>query len=734
MRARVNARRYTIAAIAAAGLGALAPLLWLRPDRIALPRDSNRNVLLVTIDTLRADALGAYGGPAATPNLDRLAAEGVRFTAAHAHSVVTLPSHTSILTGLYPFTHGVRDNAGYRLAPGAITMATLLKQAGYATGAFVGAFPLDSRWGLDQGFDEYDDRYGSTNRLGDFVMPERRADRVVEAASARIRRQAGKWAAWVHVYDPHAPYQPPAPFDRQYAGNPYAGEVAYTDRALGPLFDLARSGARGTLIIVTADHGEALGNHGEQTHGLFAYEPTLHVPLIIAELGGPRRTQSAQRPQSKPFFAGFADFAFSGRGKGEVSPISARHVDILPTLLDALGLPAPKGLPGQSIVRALEEGEATPLPSYFESLSPFLNRGWAPLVGVVVGREKYIDLPIPELYDLASDPGEGRNLLPARDDRRRVLEARLRDTGWTGPNASATRGQENPEGRSRLQAPGYVSGTAPPQQRHTEDDDPKRLVDLDRMIQDGVSLFQGGKPREALAVYQELIHRRPAMSSSQLHAAYLQWELGDPAGAIETLRQALRSGANAPDVRIQLGIYLAEAGSPQDAVRLLGPLQQEAYPDLDGLNGLGIALAHLGRHADALAVFDRILQLDPNNASAYQNKGSVYLEQGNLAAAREALRRALQRDPDLPVALNGMGVVELKSGNARAGIEAWKRAVDVDPRQYDPIFNLGVTLLDMGDSAAARTYLEQFVRTAPPVFYRKDIEKVKAMLQRLAVL
>ena len=702
----IHTRHFTIVGSVVIGLVGAA-LLWpSRPHRVAFTRDGNRNVLLVTIDTLRADALGAYGGEAATPNLDRLAAEGLRFTAAHAHTVVTLPSHTSILTGLYPFSHGVRDNAGYRLAPGATTLATVLKHAGYSTGAFVGAFPLDSRWGLDQGFDEYDDRYGSTNRLGDFLMPERRADPVVEAATAWIRRQPAKWTAWVHVSDPHAPYQPPAPFDRQYA-NPYAGEVAYTDRALGPLFDLARSGPRGTIIVVTADHGEALGSHGEQTHGLFAYEPTLHVPLIVDV------TDRAHALGASP------------------TDLSARHVDILPTVLDALGIAAPDRLPGRSIVRALEAGDSTPLPSYFESLSPFLNRGWAPLSGVVVGREKYIDLPIPEMYDLASDPGEERNLLPARDDRRRVLEARLRDTGWPGANATGARVQEHADVRSRLQALGYVSGSAAPKQRYTEDDDPKRLVDLDRMMQEGVSLFQGGRAREALAVYQELIRRRPAMSSSQLHAAYLHWELGNPAGAIDTLRQALRSGADAPDVRIQLGIYLAEAGSPQDAVSLLGPLQQEAFPDLDGLNGLGIALSHLGRQADALAVFDRILQLDPNNASAYQNKGTVYLEQGNLAAARQALARALQRDPDLPVALNGMGVVELKSGNARAGVDAWTRAVEIDPRQYDTVFNLGVTLLDMGDRAGARRYFEQFVRTAPPVFYRKDIDKVNGMLQRM---
>lgn len=706
----MTARRLTILGAAALGIAGAA-LLWpLRPHRAAFTRGANRNVLLITIDTLRADALGAYGGQAATPNLDRIAAEGMRFTAAHAHSVLTLPSHTSILTGRYPFSHGVRDNAGYRLAPGATTLATVLKRAGYATGAFVGAFPLDARWGLNQGFDTYDDQCGTTNRLGDFLMPERRADAVVGAATAWIQRQGDRWAAWVHVYDPHAPYRPPAPFDREYAGNPYAGEVAYTDRALGPLFDLARSSPRGTLIAVTADHGEALGSHGEESHGLFAYEPTLHVPLIID------LTDQARALGASP------------------SDLSVRHIDILPTVLDALGVAAPNDLPGRSILRALDAGDATPPPSYFESLSPLLNRGWAPLTGVIVGREKYIDLPIPELYDLAADPGEAHNLLPARDDRRRVLEVRLRDTGAPVTTAAGARAQEDAEVRSRLQALGYVSGSAAPKQTYTADDDPKRLIEIDRMMQEGVHLFQSGRVREALAVYQELIRRRPAMSASRLHAAYLHWQMGNPAGAIDTLREGLRAGADAPDVRIQLGIYLAEAGSPPEAVRLLGSLQQEAFPDLDGLNGLGIALSHLGRQADALAVFDRILQLDPNNARAYQNKGTVYLEQGNLPAAREALTRALQRDPDLPVALNGIGVVELKTGNPRAAIEAWKRAVQADSRQYDTLFNLGVTLLDAGDRAGARRYLEQFVRTAPPVFYRKDIEKVKAMLQRLAVL
>ena len=680
--------------------------LWMRRPRIVDTRDANRNVLLVTIDTLRADALGSYGGRARTPNLDRLAAEGLRFTAAHAHSVVTLPSHASILAGVYPFAHGLRDNAGYRLAPGATTMATLLKAAGYATGAFVGAFPLDSRWGLTQGFDTYDDSYGGANRLGDFMMPERRADRVVDAATQWIRRQQGKWFAWIHVYDPHGPYQPPAPFAEQYAADPYAGEVAYTDRELGPLFDLARSAPRDTLIVVTSDHGEAFGSHGELTHGLFAYEPTLHVPLIL---------DLTRRPH-----------AFGA----SASDVSARHIDLLPTVLDTLGLPVPDTLPGRSLVRALEGRDPSSPASYFESMSPFLNRGWAPLAGVIVGSEKFIELPIPELYDLASDSGEAHNLLPARDERRRALEARLREIA-PGATAPGARVQENAEARRQLQTLGYVSGTAPPKLQYTADDDPKRLVDLDRMMQDGVALFQRGQLRDALKLYREVLGRRPGMSASWLHAAYIEWELGDPRAAIDTLRQGLQTGADAPDMRVQLGIYLAEGGSPQEAVRLLAPLQQDAFPDLDGLNGLGIALAHLNRQAEAMVVFDRILQLDPNNANAYQNKGTIHLERGDLGAAREALTRALQRDPDFARALNGLGVVEVRSGNRRAAIEPWKRAVEVDPRQYDTLFNLGVTLLELGDRAAARPYLEQFVRTAPPVFYRKDIDTVNATLTRL---
>ncbi len=313
-----------LAAVLAAGGGVL--LFRSRPAQVSFTSRPGQNVLLITIDTLRADALSAYGGQASTPALDRLAGEGVRFTFAHAQAVLTLPSHTSILTGQYPYVHGVRENSGYRLAPGARTIATLLKQAGYATGAFVAAFPLHSRFGLNQGFDVYDDRFGETRDPTEFVMPERPATTVVPLAREWIGAHKGqRWFAWVHVFDPHAPYRPPPPYDSQYAGKPYYGEVAATDAALAPLLDDVRDSSQPTIIVVTGDHGESLGEHGEETHGLFAYEATLHIPLIVAELGGGVR-----------------------EARGEVSSASVRHVDVLPTLLDAVGQPIPGDLPGRS--------------------------------------------------------------------------------------------------------------------------------------------------------------------------------------------------------------------------------------------------------------------------------------------------------------------------------------------------------------------------------------------------
>jgi len=426
---------------------------------------AGQNVLLVTIDTLRADALGSYGGPAATPNLDRLARQGVRYDFAHAHAVVTLPSHTSILTGRYPFEHGVRDNSGYRLAAATPTIATLLKAAGYHTAAFIGGFPLNARFGLTRGFDVYDDRMGEAHGPIEFALPERRAEAVIATAQAWIRTQPDQWFAWVHLFDPHAPYAPPAPFNRQYADRPYDGEVAYVDQALAPLFESVKSQARPTFIVVTADHGEALGDHGEATHGLFAYESTLRVPLILAQ-----HIPGQEAPE-----------------RTEASSVPVRHVDLLPTMLSAVSLPAPAGVPGRSLLQASDtEGDASST-SYFEAMSASLNRGWAPLQGILAGREKLISLPLTELYRLSNDPHETTNLSGREPDRRRVREARRTD--WHASTAGA-RGAEDPETVARLRSLGYAAGGNAKKHSYTEDDDPKRLIDVDAAIHRGIDLYE----------------------------------------------------------------------------------------------------------------------------------------------------------------------------------------------------------------------------------------------------
>ena len=279
------------------------------------------DVLLITIDTLRADALGFSGNSrVATPTLDRLAGQGLVFTNAHAHNVVTLPSHVNILTGLYPYQHGVRDNTGFRVSSDTPTLATWLKEGGYSTGAFVGAFPLDSRFGLNRGFDTYDDRYPKGRTPLDFEMPERPASEVIAAARQWYAKSAGRPRfLWVHLYDCHAPYRPPEPFATRYRTEPYLGEVAGVDAALSPLLEPFLAGqAPPTLIVVTADHGEALGDHGEQSHGLFAYEATLHVPMIVW---------------------------LPGTVKPGHSALPARHIDIAPTILAAAGIAPPPACP-----------------------------------------------------------------------------------------------------------------------------------------------------------------------------------------------------------------------------------------------------------------------------------------------------------------------------------------------------------------------------------------------------
>jgi len=696
-------------------VAAIAAVYWW-PGRAQadLRRIPGQNVLLITIDTLRADALSVYGGPAQTPVLDRLAAEGVRFDFAHAHSVLTLASHTSILTGQYPFQHGLRDNSGYRLSRDARTAATLFKKAGYATSAFVAAFPLDARFGLNVGFDVYDDHFGGTNPSSEFSMSERPASAVVPLAEKWIAGATTPWFSWVHVFDPHAPYRPPPPFDTQYPGKPYYGEVAAADAALGPLLDQVRRSDRPTLVVVTGDHGEGLGEHGEEAHGIFAYESTLRIPLIIAQLGG------ATSPSS-----GVSRF-FGSRG-GELSSISARHVDILPTMLEAVGQVVPTDLPGRTLLPREERAAGAPTRiAYFEAMSGMLNHGWAPLTGVLVGRDKLIDLPILERYDLATDATERQNLAGRSTTEDGALQATLKGLAPTLPGQRA---MEDAEAAGRLRGLGYVSGQAPIKTKYTDADDPKRLIELDQSIHRALDAVSAGRLVEAEDIYRQVIDRRPDMAIAYRHLALIEWQAGNADAAIAVLRRGLAKGVTDSRAVAQLGEYLSDSGHVADAIGVLEPLGRNPSADADTLNALGIALARARRNDDARRVFDRLRELLPGSSAPLENLGVLALERGDVRGAKTAFERAIVIDAGSSRAYAGLGAVALQTGDRPAAHVAWSKAVALDATNFDALFSLGTSLARDGRLDAARPYLEQFRRTAPPGSYAGQLAEVARLLR-----
>jgi arylsulfatase A-like enzyme/Tfp pilus assembly protein PilF len=666
------------------------------------PSREGADVLLVTIDTLRADAVG-FGGNrrVETPVLDRLAAGGQVFPHAHAHNVVTLPSHTNILTGLYPYQHGVRDNSGFALSPKVATLATRLKWAGWTTGAVVGAYPLDGKFGLNQGFDLYDDHFPQGSNPDAFAIAERRGDQVVAAARAWWAAQAGKRRfLWVHLYDPHAAYDPPEPFATRYRDNLYLGEVAAADSFLAPLLDPFLAGREPpALVIVTSDHGESLGEHGEMTHGLFAYEATLKVPLVVWGAGIPPGRDG--RP--------------------------ARHVDIVPTVLAFLRLPFPAELPGRSLLAPPPAGKGTATGSYFESLSTALNRGWAPLRGTLRAGKKLIDLPLPELYDLAADPREERNRFAAERRTAHELRAALpRESAWPPPREAVSA-----EDAARLRSLGYSAGSAPAKSAYSAADDPKTLVGVDHQIHQVIDAYSRHRYEEAAALARRVIAERPDLAEAYEDLALALQQLERPGEAIAALESAVAHGAGRESVRRQLGLALAESGRAGEAVAVLQPLAASPAADAATLDALGIALSDAGRHGEAVAVLQRAATAFPNDPKGFESLGIVALRMDQPEAARTQLQRALALNPALPIAWNTLGVARYRLEGPAAALDAWERSVALDPRQYDALFNLGLVAAEAGRTAEARQALGRFVATAPPTRFGADREKARRLLAQL---
>jgi arylsulfatase A-like enzyme/cytochrome c-type biogenesis protein CcmH/NrfG len=661
----------------------------------ACARETRRidDVILITIDTLRADAPGFAGNARIrTPFLDSVAARGTIFRHAHAHNVVTLPSHANILTGLYPWQHGIRDNAGFALDPKQATLASLLHDAGFATAAFVSAYPLDSRFGLSRGFDVYDDEFGEASHVLDFAVQERPGNVTLERAVEWWRSQEGhRRFLWIHLYEPHAPYMPPKPYRDLYRDHLYDGEVATADAMLGAALEPLLRESPNALVVITGDHGESLGEHGEQTHGLFAYESTLAIPLVVLDPARPH--------------------AVDDRWVG--------HIDIAPTILSRVGVQPSPLMKGRSLFAP----GARPH-NYFEALSASLNRGWAPLAGVISDGHKLIELPLPELYDLPRDPGETSNRY--REDRRTV--AALRELMKSEAPAPAQRSAVSASEQASLMSLGYLSGTSV-KSSFSVADDPKNLVTLDNELHEAIAAYQMGKLDRALELSRKLVAARPDMQLAQEMLAFFLAQNEKPDEAIAVLERKVAAGTANDAMRTRLGLLLSENGRAAAAVDVLRPLADGNDPDV--LNAYGIALADSGDVNGAVQAFQRVLATDSANAKAYQNLGIVALRNNQRPLARRYLEHALARNASLPLALNVLGVVEAQDGNAEAAIKDWSRAVELDPSRFDALFNLGLIAATEDRRDLAVRSLRDYLARAPHQRYAKERARAQEILHDL---
>ena len=480
--------------------------------------------------------------------------------------------------------------------------------------------------------------------------------------------------------------------------------MAATDAALGPLLDpiLAEGGAGRTLVVLTSDHGEGLGEHGEATHGVFAYETTLRVPLVLY---GPR--------------------LFSPRVVAE----SVRHVDILPTILDALALPALEGLPGRSLL-ALAQGRTagTPPPSYFEALTPALTRGWAPLHGVLRDRLKYVELPLPELYDLSADPRELANLVGTRPvplGEMRTLLGRLRASD-AGPRRTA----ESAEVRERLRSLGYASASRDVARHYGEEDDPKRNIAFESGLEEVIGRYVAGDARTARSLCEDLVRRFPRVPLGLRHLAFLRRHTGDVPGAIAAGRAALAADAGSVEAAAELGHLLSDVGRPQDAVTVLAPYARGPEADLDVLVTYGVALARTGQREASIAALDQARRADPSSALAAYSLGTARLSFGDQGGARAAFEDALSLDPRMARACDSLAVLAAVEGSPDEAERLWKQALAIDPRDPDTLFNLGTLLWRQGRKAEARPQFELFLAVASKDAYAQDIAAVRKELAR----
>ncbi len=596
---------------------------------------SRTNLLLITIDTLRPDHLGCYGDRQAhTPNIDSLAAAGTRFEHAYTPVPITLPSHTVMMTGTYPMYSGIHDFSGNSLNPQQPTLASILRQHGYATGAVLGSAVLDHRFGLNQGFDFYYDHF-DFSRLEDanLDLMKRPGNEVVDQALGWLAANAGKpFFLWVHLYDPHTPYDVPPPFDRQFQGRPYDGEIAFADSQVGRLLSfLKEKHLYGrTLIVLTGDHGESLGEHGEKNHGFFIYDATLRIPLLVKLPVGERQQSAVAEPTST--------------------------VNLLQTVLDVLKVPPPADAQGASLLPAVlgkPRPAATPVELYSESFLPLLHFDWSELRGIQIGNYHFIDVPQPELYDIAADPGELHNLYARKPAIAQELKAKLEALvqKYTAGHQQAQSTPLDPVLMERLKSLGYAgfSGGHPPKAGENRQlPDPKDRIAMFELISDAIDASQHGRFQESTSKLTQALKTEDTNVPVHYLLGLNYYRTQNFQESITEFRRVLQLSPDYTLVYFYLGLAYARVGDYQNSIDYLQRTLKADGTNFSAAYNLGAAYLKLDRVDDAVAAFRQSLQIYSGYEPAHLALGEVLLYQQKLDEALAELRQAVALAPNDP--------------------------------------------------------------------------------------
>jgi choline-sulfatase len=671
------------------------------PQSPAVPR----HLVLITIDTLRADRLGVYGAVGvATPRLDAIARAGVMARDASAHVPITLPSHVSLMTGLLPAGTGIRDNITADKVPAVPLLAEVLHQASFATGAFVSSVVLSSFSGLNRGFDAYADQFEGGTEARFLSSVRKRGDVTTAQAiewleSTRERARERRLFLWLHLFDPHDPYEPPEPYASRYSGRPYDGAVAWTDELVGRLDDaIARLGLRDdTLLVVTSDHGEGLGEHGELLHGFFVYQSTLRVPWLARGPG--------IRPNSR-------------------LDTTVRLVDVFPTVLDLLNVPRPHAarLDGRSLAPALHRFSGIEEPTiYAETLVPLLHFGWSDLRVLREGRWKYIQAPRPELYDLSTDPGEQRNVIAAQPSRARamrgglasVLAAERRALGDGRERAQAVPGDL----LERLGALGYVHvGDAQPTPPANVADPKDKVQDFQvasDLIRQGLLRYHAREYQASVTLFRQVLALGVEGFEVHLFLARALAAIGKPRDAAKHFEIAAGHAPSQLSAWEGLADNLIAARDPQGALGAIARAKR-ALPDAASLHIREARLLRdLGRLPPARQAYEQALPLAPHDGGVRCELGEVLRDLGEVDAAIARLDEAVDLNPDSAECWNSLAVT---LGGARRSDEAeraFRNAAARAPGNHYYSYNLGRLLLDEGRADEARGWFEKSLAANP---------------------